>query len=60
MDQPTIFDAAIENLTGYTLPVRFDQTVVPGLSPSVHCLNAGDFIPQALAEILLRKIGRTT
>ena len=59
-ERRSAFDAAIQRRTEYILPVRFDQTVVPGLSPSVHYLNAGDFTPQALGQVLLRKIGRTT
>ncbi len=58
-ERRSAFDAAIQRRTEYILPVRFDQTVVPGLSPSVHYLNAADYAPQALAAVLLRKIGRT-
>jgi hypothetical protein len=59
-ERRSAFNAAIQRRTEYILPVRFDQTVVPGLSPSVHYLSAGDFTPQDLAQVLLRKIGRTT
>jgi hypothetical protein len=59
-ERRSAFNAAIQRRTEYILPVRFDQTVVPGLSQSVHYLSAGDFTPQALAQVLLRKIGRTT
>ncbi len=59
-ERRSAFDAAIQRQTEYILPVRFDQTIVPSLSLSVHYLDAGNFTPQALAQILLRKIGRTT
>lgn len=59
-ERRSAFDAAIQRRTEYILPVRFDQTIVPGLSPSIHYLRAEDYSPQDLADILIRKIGRTT
>ena len=49
---------AIQRRIEYILPVRFDNTVVPGLSPSVHYLNAADYGPDELAVVLLKKMGR--
>ncbi len=57
-ERRSAFDAAIQRRTEYILPVRFDQTVVPGLSPSIHYLNAADYDPPSLAMMLLRKMGR--
>jgi hypothetical protein len=57
-ERRSAFDAAIQRRVEYILPVRFDQTVVPGLSPSVHYLNAAEYEPTSLATILLRKMGR--
>jgi hypothetical protein len=57
-ERRSAFDAAIQRRVEYILPVRFDQTVVPGLSPSVHYLNAAEYDPPSLATILLRKMGR--
>lgn len=57
-ERRSAFDAAIQRRVEYILPVRFDQTVVPGLSPSVHYLNAAEYDPTSLAMILLRKMGR--
>ena len=57
-ERRSAFDAAIQRRAEYILPVRFDQTVVPGLSPSIHYLNASDYAPSSLANILLRKMGR--
>ena len=59
-ERRSAFDAAIQRRTEYILPVRFDQTPVPGLSPSVHYVEAHNFSPVELAAILLRKIGRVT
>ncbi len=57
-ERRSAFDAAIQRRTEYILPVRFDQTVVPGLSPSIHYLNAAEYQPHELARVLLRKLGR--
>jgi len=59
-ERRSAFDAAIQRRTEYILPVRFDQTIVPGLSPSTHYLNAHDHSPQELAGLLIKKMGRTT
>ena len=40
----------------YVLPVRFDDTVLPGLDPDVSYLNAHDFSPEQLAEAIAQKI----
>ena len=34
------------------LLIRFEQTVVPGLSPSVHYLNAAEYDSTSLAAFL--------
>jgi hypothetical protein len=57
-ERRSAFDAAIQRRVEYILPVRFDNTVVPGLSPSVHYLKASDYQPNELATVLLRKLGR--
>ncbi len=41
----------------YVLPVRFDDTPVPGLSESVLYLNANDYTPAQLAAVIAEKIG---
>jgi hypothetical protein len=40
----------------YVLPVRFDDTVLPGLDPDVSYLNADDFTPEKLAEAIVQKL----
>ena len=57
-ERRSAFDAAMQRRVEYILPVRFDNTVVPGLSPSVHYLNATDYPPADLAMVVLRKMGR--
>ena len=41
----------------YVLPVRFDDTPVPGLPESVLYLDAKDFTPAQLAAVIVEKIG---
>ena len=41
----------------YVLPVRFDDTPVPGLSESIQYLEANDFTPAQLASAIIEKIG---
>lgn len=41
----------------YILPVRFDDTPVPGLPASVLYLEANDYTPAQLAAVIVEKIG---
>ncbi len=41
----------------YVLPVRFDNTPVPGLAESLQYLKANDFTPAQLAAVIVEKIG---
>ena len=41
----------------YVLPVRFDETPVPGLPDSVQYLKANDFTPAQLAAEIVEKVG---
>ena len=41
----------------YVLPVRFDDSKVPGLAEDVSYLNASDYNPKALAEAIAKKLG---
>ncbi len=47
---------ALEQGKEYVLPVRFDDTEVPGLRSSISYLRAEDFSAEALAGILLEKL----
>ena len=41
----------------YILPVRFDETPIPGLPDSILHLNAGDHLPAELSAIVAQKLG---
>lgn len=41
----------------YVLPVRFDNTTIPGLRPTIGYLSADDYSPEELAEMVTMKIG---
>lgn len=43
---------------GYLLPVRFDDTEVPGLSPTIGYLNGTVLEPYELADLITRKVKR--
>ncbi|GLY50187.1 ATP-binding protein [Lentzea sp. NBRC 102530] len=47
---------AVESAGTYILPVRFDQTEIPGLPGSVVYLNAAEVAPRQLAELIIEKI----
>jgi len=49
---------AITERSEYILPVRFDDTDVPGLSPSIAYVSASTKSPQEVAELIIRKLGR--
>ena len=40
----------------YILPVRFDDTPVPGLSDTIFYLLASDYTPEQLAEGIISKL----
>lgn len=41
----------------YILPARFDDTEIPGLLPTVGYINAADYSPKELANLIKHKIG---
>jgi hypothetical protein len=43
---------------GYLLPVRFDDTEVPGMSPTIGYLDGTALEPQELAELIVKKVKR--
>jgi TIR domain len=47
---------ALEELREYILPVRFDDTVLPGLDPSVKALTLENRPPAKLAENIMAKL----
>lgn len=44
----------------YILPVRFDDTQLPGIPPTVGYLDLRDIAPATVVEFVLEKLGRTT
>ncbi|MET8180098.1 TIR domain-containing protein [Streptomyces sp. NPDC005336] len=41
----------------YVLPVRFDDTEIPGIRPTIGYLNAQSIEPASLAEMIAEKLG---
>jgi hypothetical protein len=52
------FAKAVSEKKEYVLPARFDDTVIPGLSPDVHYISLEHKTPTELADLILRKLGR--
>ncbi|SRR5713101_1151546 len=50
LERKAILDRQIESRR-YVLPVRFDDSVVPGLSVGIIYVRAEDFAPEELAEL---------
>ena len=48
---------AVQEPGEYVLPVRFDDTPVPGLPDSVHYLRAKEYSPAELATVIAQKLG---
>ena len=47
----------MEEQQEYVLPVRFDDTPVPGLPTDIIYQNAGEFTPAQLAAMIANKLG---
>ncbi len=47
---------AIRERREYVLPVRFDDTVLPGLDPDLGYLRASDYSPERLATAIAEKL----
>ena len=56
-ERRSILSRAVQNRRSYVLPVRFDDTAVPGLPTSIGYKRAEDFSPEELAAIIGEKIG---
>lgn len=50
---------ALEERTEYILPVRFDQTEIPGLRSTIGYVEAAKKTPEQLARLILQKLGRS-
>lgn len=41
----------------YILPVRFDNTEIPGIMPTIGYIDGNKFSPSDLAEMIVEKVG---
>lgn len=57
-ERRSAFARAIQEREEYILPVRFDETEIPGLRPTVGYVDARQKSPQQLAQLILKKLGR--
>lgn len=55
-EKRTALGRALVSEKEYILPVRFDQTEVIGLNDDIAYINAIDFSPKELAEVILKKV----
>jgi len=51
---------AVEAREDYLLPVRFDDTELPGLRHTIRYLNATELGPEQIASMILAKLGMAT
>ena len=49
---------AIEESHEYILPARFDDTPIPGLLDTVHYIDLRQESPEALSELIAKKLGK--
>jgi hypothetical protein len=49
---------AIEEKEEYILPVRFDDTEIPGIRPTVSYVDLSKKTPEQLGKMILQKLGR--
>lgn len=52
------FAKAIHEKSEYVLPVRFDNTEIPGLQSSIVYVDVSQKLPEQLGELILKKLGR--
>ena len=46
---------AIKERQEYILPVRFDDTEIPGILPTVGYVNGAKVTPEELSELIIKK-----
>ena len=56
-EKRSILSRAVQEKSGYFLPVRFDDAPVPGLPDSIKYERAEDHTPQELASMIAEKLG---
>lgn len=47
---------AFQEKEEYILPVRFDYTEIPGIIPTISYINANEYEPEELAEMIVKKV----
>jgi len=47
---------SIESMGEYILPIRFDDSEVPGLIPTIKYLNAKEKTPEQIADMFMEKL----
>jgi hypothetical protein len=57
-EQKLVLARALEERVEYLLPARFDDTEIPGLSPTIGYLDLRKLAPEQLGERILQKLGR--
>ena len=57
-ERRTALAAAMQKRQEYVLPVRFDDTELPGLRSSIGYIDLKKKTPEQLAELIHRKLGR--
>jgi hypothetical protein len=57
-ERRSAFAKAIQGRDEYILPVRFDDTEIPGLRPTIGYIKASEKEPEQLGELILQKLGR--
>lgn len=55
MERRSAFARALSD-EGYILPVRFDDTEIPGLPPTIHCIDLRQKTPTELIELIIQKL----
>lgn len=46
----------IKQMGNYILPIRFDDSVVPGLVPTIQYIRAKDKKPEEVANLFVKKL----
>lgn len=57
-ERRSAFAKAIQGREEYILPVRFDDTDIPGLRPTICYVKTSEKNPEHLGELILQKLGR--
>jgi hypothetical protein len=59
MERRSALDRAVSEASEYILPVRFDDTELPGLRPSIGYLDVREIAPATLVDFVVRKLRET-